>query len=444
MIKRKEIPVKNNPGIYKRLEFDESSQKWKGAGKYRAIRRIVLDGISRKEQGVFDSIDAAKLFRSGESDKPTGGNNAPRNTSLTKDDRLTFGSLVERWKPFHFLQLERSTQQTYEKRLPNLDYLKGVPVEEIKTALVDDLITHWVTVLPKSTQRFTFEKELNLLKVVLNYYRKRINPSFVIPVIDEHYRAADMAKRAVSPVASLSQEELAAFLEDLKKSKSPIFFSMALAQFCLGLRIGEVCGMTWEAMDLPRRVARIEWTITWDQLSWEPQIKQRPKNGKVRILVIPEFLALELERLRRIRNPGVPFLFHCNGRPMNRQTVAKAYNRALDRLGYKHVKGTHMLRKTSATLANEETGDFYAVSKLMDHSSPNITLRYVAQTNAQKQKVADAMDAVLGRGNAGKAVPHVPHGGRIESDLPGGGGAPVPQCPPREIANRLKLIKSVV
>jgi integrase len=52
---------------------------------------------------------------------------------------------------------------------------------------------------------------------------------------------------------------------------------------------------------------------------------------------------------------------------MNRQTVAKAHNRALDRLGYKHVKGTHMLRKTSATLANEETGDFYAVSKLMDH-----------------------------------------------------------------------------
>jgi len=43
------------------------------------------------------------------------------------------------------------------------------------------------------------------------------------------------------------------------------------------------------------------------------------------------------------------------------------HNRALERLGISHVRGTHMLRKTSATLANEVTGDFYAVSRLMDH-----------------------------------------------------------------------------
>ncbi len=47
-----------------------------------------------------------------------------------------------------------------------------------------------------------------------------------------------------------------------------------------------------------------------------------------------------------------------------------------------------MLRKTSATLANEVTGDFYAVSKLMDHSSPNVTLRYVTQT-PDEQGLAD-------------------------------------------------------
>ena len=80
---------------------------------------------------------------------------------------------------------------------------------------------------------------------------------------------------------------------------------------------------------------------------------------------------------------------------MNRQTVAKAYNRALRRLQISRLSGTHMVRKTSATLANEVTGDFYAVSKLMGHSSPDITLRYVAQTSAGKQKIANALDLLL-------------------------------------------------
>ena len=395
MTKRKEVPVKHHPGIYKRFIFHEPTQKWIDTGKYRVIRRIVVDGGSSKEQAVFDSLEDAKAFRLGILEKSQIGANTPRNTLLGETEGLTFGALVEKWKPFHFLRLERGSRQSYEKRLPNLDYLKLVPVEKITTTVIDDMVAEWVGAYPKGGQRQTFEKELNLLNVILNFYRKRMNPSYLVPILDEHYQAGDMAKRAVQPVQSLTQEELSLFLEDLKKSKSPIFYSMAMAQFCLGLRIGELCGMAWDAMDLEHGIARIEWTIEWDQNTWEPRIKVRPKNGKVRILVLPEVLALELERLKAIRDPKVPLIFHCKGKPMNRQTVAKAYNRALLRLGFKHVRGTHMLRKTSATLANEVTGDFYAVSKLMDHSSPNVTLRYVAQTNAGKQKVARALNGIL-------------------------------------------------
>jgi len=397
MKKRKEVPVKYHPGIYKRFVLHEPTQKWIDTGSFRVIRRTVVDGVSKKEQAVLDSLDDAKAYRAGLAEKAATGTNAPRNTVIEEEKGLTFGALVEKWKPFHFLKLERSTQQTYDKRLPNLDYLKLVPVEKITTTVIDDMVSEWVRTYPEEGQRHTFEKELNLLKVILNFYRKRLNPSYLIPVLDEHYQAGDMAKRAIQPVQSLSQEELALFFEDLRKSKNPKWYSLALAQFCLGLRAGEVCGMTWDAVDLKNRIARIEWTIVWDFVTWEPRIKNRPKNGKVRILVIPELLAEELERMKLLRDPKVPLIFHLNGKPLNRQTIGKAYNRALGRLGISHVRGTHMLRKTSATLANEVTGDFYAVSKLMDHSSPNVTLRYVAQTNAQKQKVADALNSVIKR-----------------------------------------------
>ena len=126
-----------------------------------------MNGVPKKEQAVFDSLDDAKLFRGGKLDKEPVGNTIHKLQSSSPTSGLTFGGLVEKWKPFHFLQLERSTQQTYEKRLPNLDFLKHVPVESITTAVVDDLVTDWVTNYPKPGQRQTFEKELNLMKVGL-------------------------------------------------------------------------------------------------------------------------------------------------------------------------------------------------------------------------------------------------------------------------------------
>lgn len=237
-------------------------------------------------------------------------------------------------------------------------------------------------------------------------------------------------------MASLSQEELGKFLDELKSAKSPIFHSMTLTQFCLGLRVGELCGMRWEDVNLDTGVARIEQTVSWDLMTWEPRIKLRPKNGKVRILVMPDFLVQELRQLKKQRDRDVELIFHKQGGPMNRQTIGKAYNRALERLGITHVRGTHMLRKTAATVANEITGDFYAVSKLMDHSSPNITLRYVAQTSAGKRKVADALNSALVRQEK-----KTESSDAIES-FNGDSDAPVPGRPRPENPVLLRLVKS--
>jgi integrase len=396
MNKQTDRKLKNHPGIYKRYYFDEGTGKWNDTGKYRAIRKVMIDGVPKKQNAVFGNLGDAKAYRAGRVEKVNEGNNVHRNHRDT-DSILTFGGLVDEWKPFHYLQLEPSTQQMYDKRLPTLDYLRPCPVREITASVIDEMVKYWVKELPKGKQRENFEKELNLLKVILNFYRKRKDPSYVIPVLLEHFKAADIAKKAQTPVMSLSQEDLGRFLEELRNGKTP-FYPLALAQFCLGLRIGEVCGMTWDAVDLENRVAKIEQTIVWDQYAWLSKVKNRPKNGKVRYQVIPEVLFRELEQLKKVRDRKVSLIFHKkSGEPYNRQSIGKAFNRALERMGIHDVKGTHWVRKTSATLANQITGDFYAVSRLMDHSSPNVTLRYVAPTNLEKRKVADALNSVVER-----------------------------------------------
>jgi hypothetical protein len=80
---------------------------------------------------------------------------------------------------------------------------------------------------------------------------------------------------------------------------------------------------------------------------------------------VPDILVIELNALKAKRDLNVPFVFHKQGVHLNRKTIAGAYNRALQHIGISHLSSTHLLRKTAATLANEATGDFYAVSALV-------------------------------------------------------------------------------
>ena len=82
---------------------------------------------------------------------------------------------------------------------------------------------------------------------------------------------------------------------------------------------------------------------------------------------------------------------------MNRKSVGNAYNRSLRKLGIDYVSGTQMMRRTSATHANDITGDFFAVSAQLDHSSPEVTKRYVKRISSQKVKVANALNEIGNR-----------------------------------------------
>lgn len=394
MSKRKEIALKNNPGISKVFEWDSKSQKWEDSGKFRAMRRVRDEGgLSKKESGFFDNIEEAKSFRNGKIVKHETGH-FHRNVTEDSIGRVRFGNLLHDWKEFHFLKVDYTTKQTYEKKLPALHYLSSHYVDDINAETIDKMILYWHKEYPIQKRRFSFEKELDTLKVIFNYYRKRKNPRFLIPIFKEHYEAAVVVKRAKRPVMSLKIDDLGKFLKALKKQKNSDYFLLALVQFALGLRIGEACGLSWKSINLEDKIVAIEQTITWDQDNWQPSIKLYPKNETVRYLVMPDILVEELVKLKAERDPEIDLIFHKDGRPLIRKTIGKAYGRALKVCGIDYVSGTHLMRKTSATQANRVTGDFYAVSKNLGHSSLEETQKYVELVDEGKHKVANALDQV--------------------------------------------------
>ncbi len=391
MTKRKEEALKKYPGISKILEWNSKLSRWQDSGKFRAMRRTDGDdGFSKKESGFFDSFEQAKDFRLGKIEKHETGNHHKN----VMQDKLRFSALVKEWKDFHYLTIDFTTQQTYDKKLPALEFLSSFAVDEISPSVIDQMIRHWHAHYPLKRARFSFDKELDTLKVVLNYYRRRLNPMFPVPVFKEHYQAAQVVKRATCQVRSLRTNDLGKFFRALKGQKNPIYFSIALTQFGLGLRIGEACGLHWKAIDFENGIATIEHTIVWDQENWEAKIKHRPKNGRIRFLVVPEVLLKEFASLKAQSRPEHQLIFHQAGEPLIRKTVGNAYNRALKACGIDYVSGTHLMRKTSATQANRVTGDFHAVSKSLGHASLEETQKYVEEVDDGKRKVAKALDQV--------------------------------------------------
>lgn len=116
----------------------------------------------------------------------------------------------------------------------------------------------------------------------------------------------------------------------------------------------------------------------------------------MRYLPIADELMPELQPLLGSNDSSSLLIFQrADGSPLNRKTIATFYNKVLKEIGLVHVSGTHFLRKTAATLANESLGDIDAVSRFLGHSSVRVTRRYTGETDRQKQKVSSALGAVF-------------------------------------------------
>ena len=193
-------------------------------------------------------------------------------------------------------------------------------------------------------------------------------------------------------VRSLKAGDLRKFFAALKAHKNPAYFQIELIQFCLSLRVCEALGIFWEDRDLPRGEITIQRSIVWDRDSWAPSIKDRPKNGKARVLAIPQVLMDHLSEMQKSPGRRSGLVFHSDGLPLIRKSVGNAYNRALRLCEITYVSGIHVIRKTSGTQANAMTGDFHAVSENLGHSNVEETQKYVESLTESKRKVARALN----------------------------------------------------
>ena len=163
-----------------------------------------------------------------------------------------------------------------------------------------------------------------------------------------------------------------------------------------GLRIGEVCALTWGDMDTENGIIAVTKTVQRLYLNGKTELIMDSPKSKNSIREIP--MTGELQRLlRTLKKNSNPkfYVLTDSAIPLEPRTYRKYYTRLIHKLELPQLK-FHGLRHSFATRCIESGCDYKTVSVLLGHSNISTTLNlYVHPNMEQKKKCIERMSRAL-------------------------------------------------
>lgn len=191
----------------------------------------------------------------------------------------------------------------------------------------------------------------------------------------------------------LSKNEQHILMEYIIKNISDKNVGILLSLLC-GLRIGEVCALKWENIDLENKIIHITKTIQRIYIKENNTILSKvvitnPKTIKSnRDIPINDFMYEKLINLRKNNNV---FVLSGNAQYIEPRTYRNYFTKILKSLNLRLFK-YHALRHTFASNLISLKIDYKTVSELLGHSNISLTLNlYVHPSNQDKLECIDIL-----------------------------------------------------
>ena len=158
---------------------------------------------------------------------------------------------------------------------------------------------------------------------------------------------------------------------------------------CTGMRIGELCALKWEDIDLANRLIYINKTLQRIYLKTEVGkgvtkiVITTPKSEKsVRNVPISNALLELLEQMGKQRGK---YVLTGTTSYIEPRVYREHYQKFVEQHGIQPIK-FHALRHTFATRCIENGADYKIVSELLGHSSVNLTLNLYVHPNLEDKR----------------------------------------------------------
>lgn len=205
-------------------------------------------------------------------------------------------------------------------------------------------------------------------------------------------------KQSQKPMRILSRTEQQRLSKYLRENLTPCNMGILLCLYT-GLRIGEICALTWADILIEEQCLYIHQTMQRIQVKGNPEKKTTvvispPKSDcSIRMIPVPDEISQLLRMLRKQDNAYLlTGMVHSYVEPRNMENRFKAVTRKCDISDVNF----HALRHTFATRCVELGFDVKSLSEILGHASVNITMnRYVHPSMELKQKNMNLLSELL-------------------------------------------------
>ncbi len=309
---------------------------------------------------------------------------------------MTVDELFAVWHLSRKNKVKQSTYANYKTLYEN--YLRerfgSMKAENLNAFMlnryVDDMLTNGGK-RGLGLSAVTVQTVMILLKSVLEYGEVE----FELPNAAKHI---SMPKTHAAEISVFSEFEIRK-IRSCADTGNSIELGFLLVLFT-GLRIGELCALTWADIDTAEQLIRVRKTLL--RISNQGNSAQKtsividtPKSKtSLRDVPIPTFLLGPIAKLKANQNDTNYFLT-CSPRPTEPRTYTLRFKSFLKRIGVPY-RNFHALRHTFATECIKSGVDVKTLSELLGHSSVKITLdRYVHSDMQLKRRQLEKLYSSL-------------------------------------------------
>lgn len=296
--------------------------------------------------------------------------------------KVAFEDIIQEWLDLQKTQVKESTYATYFNHIQNhiKPYFKDIYLIEITNSLIQQFINDKLKSgrLNKTggLSIKTVKELVNVIKLVIKY---SVENKYIQPISLE-FKFPTQRKQ----LQILNNDEYMILSQYLKEIKEPFSIGILLI-LCTGIRIGELCALKNQDIDLKRKEIYIHKTLQRIQDIENKTTKIIISSTKTikstRIIPIPESLIPYIKT-----NDDQNYFLTQSNKYIEPRTVRYKFKRIIKKLQITEVT-VHSLRHYFASYCIELGFDYNCLSEILGHSSPATTMNlYVHSKNEYKKR----------------------------------------------------------
>ena len=202
----------------------------------------------------------------------------------------------------------------------------------------------------------------------------------------------DKLKVEKTKIEYWTKEEIDFFLDKIKDS---YLYTPVLISVLTGLRVGELCGLKWNNIDLDNGYIIVNSQVIYDRSTRHLLLTNILKTStSYRNISIPNFLIKHLEALKTTNNDFV--IKNRNGSMCNPRNISMEFTKKISQYEELPKITFHSLRHTHATLLIFNGENIKVVSDRLGHKDISVTLNtYTHVMDDMKRDTAKLLDILF-------------------------------------------------